>query len=148
MKKIIFLALTVLMIFGLVGCNGDLHDVSDVYIVGYKIVNVPEKYEGKTIYAHGQTVGDNVAQPGNEWNDTTPHKAVVTDGEATINFSEDNIWIPGKDVNVQIIAKHWDDKIVAGDFGGRDSEGFSSLEAGVNYFIHVDCSTNKITFVK
>ena len=148
MKKIIFAALAVLMMLGFAGCSGDLHDVSDVYIVGYKIVNIPDQYEGKTIYAHGQTVGDNKPQPGNAWDNTTPHKAVVTDGEAIINFSEENIWIPGKEENVQIIAIHWDDKVCAGAYGGYDSEGFSKLEAGARYYIHVDCETNKITFVK
>ena len=46
MKKIILTALTVLMMFGLIGCSGDLHDKAALDISGFAVVGPNDSWDG------------------------------------------------------------------------------------------------------
>ena len=117
-----------------------------IKVIGYKLINIPAEREGKTLYVHGQS--SDVEQPGNAWDDSTPHKGVVTDGEVTIEFAPENIWTLTDEANVQVIASHWDDKVVAADGeGGLNTDNFADTEHEGEYWIKIDCTAKKLCFV-
>lgn len=116
-----------------------------IKVIGYKLINIPAEREGKTLYVHGQS--SDGEQPGNAWDDSTPHKGVVTDGEVTIEFAPENIWTLTDEANVQVIATHWDDKVVAGDMGGFDTDNFADTELDGEYWIEIDCTAKELCFV-
>lgn len=116
-----------------------------IKVIGYKLINIPVEREGQTLYVHGQS--SDGEQPGNAWDDSTPHKGVVTDGEVTIEFAPENIWTLTDEANVQVIATHWDDKVVAGDMGGFDTDNFADTELDGEYWIEIDCTAKELCFV-
>lgn len=116
-----------------------------IKVIGYKLINIPAEREGKTLYVHGQS--SDGEQPGNAWDDSTPHKGVVTYGEVTIEFAPENIWTLTDEANVQVIATHWDDKVVAGDVGGFDTDNFADTELDGEYWIEIDCTAKELCFV-
>ena len=116
-----------------------------IKVIGYKLINIPVEREGQTLYVHGQS--SDGEQPGNAWDDSTPHKGVVTDGEVTIEFAPENIWTLTDEANVQVIATHWDDKVVAGDMGGFDTDNFADTEHDGEYWIEIDCTAKELYFV-
>ena len=116
-----------------------------IKVIGYKLINIPAEREGKTLYVHGQS--SNCEQPGNAYDTSTPHKGVVTDGEVTIEFAPENIWTLTDEANVQVIATHWDDKVVAAAMDGLDTDNFADTENNGEYWIEIDCTAKKLSFV-
>ena len=116
-----------------------------IKVIGYKLINIPAEREGQTLYVHGKS--SNVEQPGNAWDTSTPHKGDVTDGEVTIEFAPENIWTVTDEANVQVIASHWDDKVVAGAMDGFDTNNFADTEHDGEYWIEIDCTAKELCFV-
>lgn len=90
MKKIILTALTVLMIFGLIGCSGVLHDKAALDISGFAVVG-----------------------PNGSW-DGSQKLTKVSDNEFTFEFAAKG---ETEQVSLQLVPGSWDTRY-CGDLGG------------------------------
>lgn len=90
MKKIILTALTVLMIFGLIGCSGVLHDKAALDISGFAVVG-----------------------PNGSW-DGSQKLTKVSDNEFTFEFVANG---ETEQVSLQLVPGSWDTRY-CGDLGG------------------------------
>lgn len=131
MKKIFIIIAVLAVLFTATSCGTGLHDGTQVYITGVKVINIPASYNGKTLYVHEGWM------PGNTWDDATPNQAVCAGGELEVTFGTPAI-VTDADFGVQVIAHHWSDKVVE----GLDPNVTNPYDSGT-YVVEVDASTRK-----
>lgn len=99
MKKILTIVLAGLLLVGLAGCSGSLHNSGSANVVGYKIINSTFS-DGDTVYALSQSPRDSGnAQPGNTWSTEATVKG--TQSGTTVNITCP-AWSVNQEVNVQV----------------------------------------------
>lgn len=131
MKKILFILAVLAVAISFTACDDALHNGTQVFITGVKVINIPASYNGKTLYVHEGWM------PGNTWDDATPNQAVCAGGELEVTFGTPAI-VTDADFGVQVIAVHWGDKVVA----GLDPNVTNPYDSGT-YVVEVDASTSK-----
>ncbi len=107
MKKILIVLAVLAVVFGVTACGDSMHNGTEVYITGVRVENISAFYEGKTLYVHEGWM------PGNTWDAATPNQGVVAGGVLFVPFGTP-VAVSLADFGVQVIAQHWNDKVVGG----------------------------------
>ena len=145
MKKILTIVLAGLLLVGLVGCSGSLHNSGSANVVGYKIINSTFD-DGAIVYALSQSPRDSSnAQPGNTWDTAATVKG--TQSGTTVNITCP-AWSVNQEVNVQV--KTDDGAKIAWGTGITANAAFipTDVTIGSDHIIVVDMAAGTAKFQK
>lgn len=146
MKKILTIVLAGLLLVGLAGCSGSLHNSGSANVVGYKIINSTFD-DGVTVYALSQSPRDSGnAQPGNTWNPAATVNGTQSDKTVNIDCAA---WSVNQEVNVQVKTVKADGAI-DWDTGITANAAFipTDVTVGSDHIIVVDMAAGTAKFQK
>lgn len=145
MKKILSLVLAGLLLIGLAGCSGALHDAGSANVVGYRVINSTFS-NGTEVFVLSQSPRDSGnAQPGNTWGTDATIKGTQVGTTVEITCPA---WAVNQEVNVQV--KNAGASGINWGGGLTTNAAFepSTVTIGADHIIEIDMAAGTAKFVK